>query len=138
MEMKEDIKEGDEEELMMDKNGLKKEGRGENNIIIKKNKNKKKRIEKWINGITRQSVIKIAQDFGYEVQEKDLTYDDLVNSDEAFFSGTAVEITPVSKIDSNIIGSGSRGEVTAKLQQTYSDIVSGKNDLYKDWLSLVS
>jgi branched-chain amino acid aminotransferase len=91
-----------------------------------------------LNGITRQSVIKIAQDFGYDVTEKDITYDELVSSDEVFFSGTAVEITPISKIDGVIIGSGSIGSITEKLQTTYGDIVSGKNDLYKDWLSVVS
>ena len=83
-------------------------------------------------------MIKIAQDFGYDITEKDITYDELLSSDEVFFTGTAVEITPISKIDGVVIGSGSIGSITEKLQTTYADIVSGKNDLYKDWLSLVS
>ena len=62
-----------------------------------------------LNGITRQSVIKIAEDFGFEVTEKDITYDELVSSDEVFFTGTAVEITPISKVDEILIGSGSIG-----------------------------
>jgi branched-chain amino acid aminotransferase len=70
--------------------------------------------------------------------EKDLTYDDLLSSDEAFFTGTAVEITPISKIDENQIGIGSRGPITEKLQTTYNDIIYGQNDLYKHWLSLVT
>ena len=138
MALHEAIKAGADEALLMDKNGFISEGSGENIFLIKNNLITTPKTEHCLNGITRQSVIKIAQDFGYEVQEKDLTYEDLVDSDEAFFSGTAVEITPISKIDSNIIGSGSRGKVTTKLQNTYSEIVSGKNDLYKDWLSLVN
>ena len=91
-----------------------------------------------MNGITRQSVIKIAEDFGFEVTEKDITYKELVSSDEVFFTGTAVEITPISKVDEILIGSGSIGPITEKLQTTYGDIVSGKNNLYKNWLSVVS
>jgi branched-chain amino acid aminotransferase len=138
MALHEAIKAGADEALLMDKDGFISEGSGENIFLIKNNLITTPRTEHCLNGITRQSVMQIAQDFGYEVQEKDLTYEDLVDSDEAFFSGTAVEITPISKIDSNVIGTGSRGEVTAKLQNTYSEIVSGKNDLYKDWLSLVN
>ena len=73
-----------------------------------------------------------------KVEEKDITYEELIQSDEVFFSGTAVEITPISKIDDVIIGSGSIGPVTEKLQNLYSDIVTGKNEVYKDWLSVVS
>ena len=91
-----------------------------------------------LNGITRQSVIQIARDLGFEVIEKDITYDELISSDEVFFSGTAVEITPISKIDQTTIGSGSVGRITEKLQTTYVDIVCGRNDKYKDWLSIVS
>ena len=91
-----------------------------------------------MNGITRQSVIQIAQDFGFDVIERDISYDELIASDEVFFSGTAVEITPISKIDETIIGSGSIGPVTEKLQTAYADIVSGRNDQYRHWLSIVS
>ncbi|NCW59287.1 MAG: branched chain amino acid aminotransferase, partial [Proteobacteria bacterium] len=70
--------------------------------------------------------------------EKDITYEELIESDEVFFSGTAVEITPISKIDDVTIGSGSIGPITEKLQNLYSDIVTGKNDNYKSWLSLVT
>ena len=69
--------------------------------------------------------------------EKNLTYEDLLASDEAFFTGTAVEITPIPNIDNKKIGLGSRGPVTEELQDTYRDIIYGRNDLYKDWLSLV-
>jgi branched-chain amino acid aminotransferase len=96
------------------------------------------KIDHCLNGITRQSVIKIAEDFGYDVTEKNITYEELVSSDEVFFTGTAVEITPISKIDEIVIGSGSIGPITDKLQTTYLDIVSGRNNLYEDWLSLIS
>ena len=75
---------------------------------------------------------------GFEVVEKDLTLDELLRADEAFFTGTAVEITPISKIDSKTIGMGSRGPITEKLQKTYNDIIFGKNKNYDRWLSLVS
>jgi len=88
-----------------------------------------------LNGITRQSVIEIAKDLNYDVIEKDLKYSELVSADEAFFTGTAVEITPISKVDQNIIGNGLRGKVTHQLQQIFDQTVSGNNSQYKDWLT---
>jgi len=82
--------------------------------------------------------MKIAEDLGLQVIEKDITYEELIESDEVFFSGTAVEITPISKIDDVIIGPGSIGPITEKLQNLYSDIVTGKNANYRGWLSLVT
>jgi branched-chain amino acid aminotransferase len=124
--------------LLLDKNGYISEGSGENIFSIKENILSTPKIDHCLNGITRQSVIKIAIDLGLKVEEKDITYEELIQSDEVFFSGTAVEITPISKIDDVIIGSGSIGPVTEKLQNLYSDIVTGKNEVYKGWLSPVS
>jgi len=132
------ISKGADEALLLDKNGYISEGSGENIFSIKENILSTPKIDHCLNGITRQSVIKIALDLGLKVEEKDITYEELIQSDEVFFSGTAVEITPISKIDGLIIGSGSIGPVTEKLQNLYSDIVTGKNEVYKDWLSLVS
>ena len=132
------ISKGADEALLLDKNGYVSEGSGENIFSIKEDTLITPKTDNCLNGITRQSVIKIASDLGLNVQEKDFTYEELVQSDEVFFSGTAVEITPISKIDNVLIGSGSIGPVTEKLQNLYSDIVTGKNELYKDWLSLVS
>jgi branched-chain amino acid aminotransferase len=132
------ISKGADEALLLDKNGYISEGSGENIFSIKENILCTPKIDHCLNGITRQSVIKIALDLGLKVEEKDITYEELIQSDEVFFSGTAVEITPISKIDDVIIGSGSIGPVTEKLQNLYSDIVTGKNEVYKDWLSLVS
>jgi len=138
MALHEAINKGADEALLLDKNGFISEGSGENIFIVKDEVISTPKTEHCLNGITRQSVIKIAKDFGYTIDEKNLTYEDLLDSDEAFFSGTAVEITPIAKIDETIIGSGSRGNITEKLQSTYSDIVYGRNGLYKDWLTLAS
>ena len=132
------ISKGADEALLLDKNGYISEGSGENIFSIKENILSTPKTDHCLNGITRQSVIKIALDLGLKVEEKDITYEELIQSDEVFFSGTAVEITPISKIDDAIIGSGSIGPVTEKLQNLYIDIVTGKNEVYKDWLSLVS
>ena len=132
------ISQGADEALLLDKNGYVSEGSGENIFAIKESTLSTPKTNYCLNGITRQSVIKIALDLGLKVEEKDITYEDLVQSDEVFFSGTAVEITPISKIDDTVIGSGSIGPITEKLQNLYSDIVTGKNEVYKDWLSLVS
>ena len=132
------ISKGADEALLLDKNGYISEGSGENIFSIKENILSTPKIDHCLNGITRQSVIKIALDLGLKVEEKDITYDELVSSDEVFFTGTAVEITPISKVDGILIGSGSIGPITEKLQTTYGDIVSGKNSLYKNWLSVVS
>ena len=138
MALHEAINKGADEALLLDKNGFISEGSGENIFLIKDNIISTPLTDHCLNGITRQSVIQIATDLGYQMIEKDLTYDDLLSSDEAFFTGTAVEITPISKIDENQIGIGSRGPITEKLQTTYNDIIYGQNDLYKHWLSLVT
>ena len=138
MALHEAIKMGADEAILLDKNGFISEGSGENIFLIKDNKIFTPRTEHCLNGITRKSVITIASDMGFDVVEKDLTLDELFDSDEAFFTGTAVEITPISKIDKKVIGIGSRGSITEKLQKTYNDIIFGKNKNYDHWLSLVS
>ena len=138
MALHEAIKMGADEAILLDKNGFISEGSGENIFLIKDNKIFTPRTEHCLNGIKRKSVITIASDMGFDVVEKDLTLDELFDSDEAFFTGTAVEITPISKIDKKVIGIGSRGPITEKLQKTYNDIIFGKNKNYDHWLSLVS
>ena len=135
MALHEALDKGADEALMMDVNGFISEGSGENIFFIKDNVVFTPTINHCLNGITRQSVLKIAKDLNYETIEKDLKYSELVSSDEAFFTGTAVEITPISKVDQNIIGSGSRGKVTYELQKIFDQTVSGNNSLYKDWLT---
>ena len=138
MALHEAIEKGADEALLLDKNGFISEGSGENIFLVNEKTISTPKTDHCLNGITRQSVIQIAKDFGFDVIERDISYDELIASDEVFFSGTAVEITPISKIDETIIGFGSIGPVTEKLQTAYSDIVSGRNDQYRNWLSIVS
>ena len=137
MAVNEAIKKGADEAILLDKNNHVSEGSGENIFFVKNNIIYTPTVEHCLNGITRQSVIKIAKDFNYDVIEKNFKFDELLDSDEAFFTGTAAEITPITKIDNQLIGSGLRGDVTEKLQKTYLETVSGNNLIYKDWLSFV-
>ena len=124
-----------DEALLLDKNGFISEGSGENIFIVKNSTLYTPRTDFCLNGITRQSVIEIAGRMDIPIQEKDLTYDDLLDADEAFFSGTAVEITPITILDKKSIGNGLRGKITEKLQSKYSEIVSGQDSDYDHWLT---
>ena len=126
-----------DEAILLDKNGFISEGSGENLFIIKDSKLLTPKTDFCLNGITRQSVIQIARDLGIEVKEKNLIFDELVDADEAFFSGTAVEITPITKVDNSIIGSGTIGPISERLQSKYSEIVCGKDTTYSDWLTYI-
>ena len=86
-------------------------------------------------GITRDSIERIANDSGIKVKEDPFSRDELYIADEAFFCGTAAEITPIREVDNRIIGEGTRGPITKKLQETFFDIVKGKNNKYKEWLT---
>src|SRR5690606_29923439 len=90
-----------------------------------------------LTGITRDSVITIARELGYEVQAKRLTRDDIYIADEAFFTGTAAEVTPIRELDDRVIGAGSRGPVTQKIQARYFDSVNGRAPEYGHWLPYV-
>ena len=138
MALHEAIQKGADEAILLDKDGYISEGSGENIFIIKDGVISTPLTKHCLNGITRQSVIQISKDLGYAVIEKNITINDLINSDEAFFTGTAVEITPISKIDNHSIGKGSRGPISEKLQRTYNDAIFGKNPDYSHWLSLIS
>ena len=124
-----------DEAILLDKNGFISEGSGENLFIVRDAKLLTPKTDFCLNGITRQTVIKIAQNLGIEVQEKDLLFDELVNADEAFFSGTAVEITPITKVDGLKIRSGMIGPISESLQTKYSEIVCGKDANYSEWLT---
>tara|TARA_B100001027_G_scaffold22299_1_gene13138 strand:+ start:511 stop:1431 length:921 start_codon:yes stop_codon:yes gene_type:complete len=131
------IAKGAEEAILMDKNGHISEGSGENIFIVKNSRLVTPTTDFCLNGITRQSVISIANDLNYEIEEKNLIFDDLLEADEAFYSGTAVEITPITRVDESIIGSGSIGPITDILQKKYSEIVCGQDQNYLDWLTAI-
>ena len=131
------ISKGAEEAILMDKNGHISEGSGENIFIVKNSRLVTPTTDFCLNGITRQSVISIANDLDFEIEEKDIIFDDLLDADEAFYTGTAVEITPITKVNESKIGSGSIGPITETLQKKYSEIVCGQDDNYLDWLTAI-
>ena len=131
------ISKGAEEAILMDKNGYISEGSGENLFIVKNSKLITPTTDYCLNGITRQSVISIAKNLDYSVEEKNLSFEDLLDADEAFYSGTAVEITPISTVDGSRIGSGTIGPITEIIQSKYSEIVTGRDHNYSDWLTQI-
>src|SRR5690606_15274646 len=92
-------------------------------------------VASCLDGITRDAVITIARDAGLEVREKRITRDEMYCADEAFFTGTAAEITPIRELDDRTIGEGRRGPVTEQLQGLFFDIVAGRNARYGEWLT---
>ena len=90
-----------------------------------------------MDGITRATVISLAQELGVEVREKRITRDEVYIADEAFFTGTAAEVVPIHILDDRLIGSGKRGPITEKLQQMYFDQVTGKRENNPEWITIV-
>lgn len=131
-------KAGYHEALMLDQDGLVAEGPGENIFIVKNNKIYTPKFERQIlSGITRSTIMTIAKDLGYEVIEMDLKPEDVYNSDEAFFTGTAAEILPIESLDDKLI-KNRIGPITSNLQKTFKDIVLARNSQYEDWLTFVA
>jgi len=128
---------GYDEALLLDTEGYVSEGSGENVFIVKGNILYTPDLASCLDGITRGSVIQIANDLGYEVKEKRITRDEIYCCDEAFFTGTAAEITPIRELDDRIIGEGTRGLITQKIQSMYFDAVKGKAPQYKHWLTYI-
>jgi branched-chain amino acid aminotransferase len=129
---------GYDEGLLLDVDGFVAEGSGENLFMVKNGKVYEPELTSALSGITRDSIITLAQEMGYSVGSKRITRDDLYIADEAFFTGTAAGVTPIREIDGRSIGSGKRGPVTARLQQAFFDCVLGKSEKHRDWLSPVA
>ena len=138
MALHEAISQGADEALLLDKNGFISEGSGENIFIVKNDEIFTPKTDHCLNGITRQSVMTMAKDFGINIEEKNITFEEACEADEIFFTGTAVEITPITRIDSRQIGEGLRGPITKKLQETFVLVVSGQSNQYDKWLSYVN
>jgi len=128
---------GYDEALLLDVDGFVAEGAGENVFIVKDGVIYEPEIASALIGITRATVITLAAELGYKVISKRLTRDDIYIADEAFFTGTAAEVTPIRELDDRQIGEGKRGPVTTKLQSLYFDVVNGKVPAHADWLSPV-
>ncbi|MDC8446201.1 MAG: branched-chain amino acid transaminase [Nitrosomonas sp.] len=128
---------GYNEALLLDVDGYVAEGSGENIFIVKKGKIYTPDLTSCLEGITRASVMELADELGIPVIEKRITRDEIYCADEAFFTGTAAEVTPIRELDNRMIGSGKRGPITAQLQSLFFDCVKGKNGKHKDWLTFV-
>lgn len=128
---------GYDEAVLLDTEGYVSEGSGENIFIVRKGYLKTTPLTSILEGITRDTVLTIAKDLGIETKEERFTRDELYISEEAFFTGTAAEITPIREVDGRVIGSGCRGPITEKIQSIFFDIVKGKNEKYIKWLDFV-
>ncbi|MEK6528909.1 MAG: branched-chain amino acid transaminase, partial [Nitrospirota bacterium] len=134
---KEAISCGYDEALLLDTHGYVSEGSGQNIFIVRKGVLKTTPLPSVLEGITRNSVIEMAQNEGIKVIEENFTRDELYISDEAFLTGTASEITPIREVDGRITGKGKPGPVTKKLQDLFFKIVSGRDKAYKLWLTYI-
>jgi branched-chain amino acid aminotransferase len=128
---------GYDEALLLDTDGYVSEGSGENVFIVRNGIVYTPDLASCLDGITRDAIITIAHDLGLEVREKRITRDEMYCADEAFFTGTAAEVTPIRELDDRTIGIGGRGPITEKIQKVFFDAVAGKNDKYRHWLTLV-
>ena len=113
------------------------EGAGENLFVIKDGQIYEPEIASALVGITRSTIHQLAKDLGLSIVTKRLTRDDVYISDEAFFTGTAAEVTPIRELDGRVIGIGKRGPITTRIQKAFFDVVGGRNKKHKGWLAPV-
>lgn len=138
MATQEVVNAGYDEALMLDTSGYVAEGSGENIFIIRRGKVYTPSLTSALEGITRDTIVEILKhDMGLEVIEKQITRDEVYTADEAFFTGTAAEVTPIRSLDDRDIGQGTAGQITMDVQARYFDIVNGRNPARMDWLTLV-
>lgn len=128
---------GYDEALLLDVEGFVAEGSGENIFIVKHGILSTPDLSSALEGITRDCIIQLAAETGLSVQERRISRDELYSADEAFFTGTAAEVTPIREVDRRIIGAGHRGPVTTRLQSLYFDCVKGRAAHHRDWLTVV-
>src|SRR5690606_19220 len=128
---------GYDEALLLDNEGYVAEGSGENIFLVRNGELLTPDLTSALEGITRETIITLAQDLGMKVREKRITRDEVYVADEAFFTGTAAEVTPIREMDGRTIGNGGRGPVTEKIQSLYFDVVHGRNKQYRHWLGFV-
>ncbi|MFT0211288.1 branched-chain amino acid transaminase [Pseudomonas sp. F1_0610] len=135
--LQEAISGGADEALLLDPEGYVAEGSGENIFIVKNGTIYTPEVTACLNGITRNTVLTLAQELNIPIVEKRITRDEVYIADEAFFTGTAAEVTPIREVDGRQIGIGSRGPITEKLQTAYFNLVSGKTTEHAQWRTLV-
>jgi len=135
MALKEALDKGFDEALMLDDKGFVSEGSAENIFVVTDGVIYTPFLTSALTGITRNTIFTLAKDLGYDVIEKQLTCEDVSSADEAFFTGTAAEVTPIRGLDEHTIGSGTRGPITQKLQSLYFDCVAGRSKQYESWIT---
>lgn len=129
---------GYDEALLLDHEGYVAEGSGENIFIVRRGRLYTPDLTSALEGITRDTLMQLAQEIGLDVVEKRITRDEVYIADEAFFTGTAAEVTPIRELDQRIISDGGRGPLTEQLQSLYFDYVHGRRDDHREWLTFVS
>ena len=129
---------GFEEALLLDNEGYVAEGSGENFFLVRDGVLYTPELTSCLEGITRDSILRIAADQGLTVKEKRITRDEVYVADEAFFTGTAAEVVPIRELDHRMIGNGTRGPITEKLQSIYFEAVRGEQSQYAEWLAPVA
>jgi branched-chain amino acid aminotransferase len=137
MALREALACGCDEALLLDTEGYVAEGSGENIFLVRDGVMYTPDLTSALDGITRDTIFKLAAELGIKVVEKRITRDEVYIADEAFFTGTAAEVTPIRELDGRAIGQGRRGPVTEKLQAMYFDQVHGRREQYPEWLALV-
>lgn len=135
--LQEAISGGADEAMLLDTEGYVAEGSGENIFLVKNGVVYTPEVTSCLNGITRNTILTLADEMGIKVVEKRITRDEVYIADEAFFTGTAAEVTPIREVDGRQIGIGRRGPVTEKLQKAYFDLVTGKTSAHAEWRTLV-
>ena len=136
--LQEALTDGYDEAMLLDNEGYVAEGSGENIFIVRDGIIFTPDLTSALDGITRKTLFKLAADIGVEIREKRITRDEVYIADEAFFSGTAAEVTPIREVDNRSIGNGGRGPITEKLQSMYFDVVHGRLEKYNDWITPVA
>lgn len=136
--LQEAVSHGCDEALLLDTEGYVSEGSGENFFMVKDGIIYTPELNCALDGITRKSIMQLANEAGYEVREKRITRDEVYIADEAFFTGTAAEVTPIRELDNRVIGEGCRGPVTEVLQAKYFDVVHGRSQAHLNWLDTVA
>jgi branched-chain amino acid aminotransferase len=131
------IENGFEEALMLDENGFAAEGTGECLFIVRNGRLISPPNDNSLESITQATVLELAAGMGIEIERRNITRDEIYICDEAFFTGTAAEITPIHSLDHRTIGNGARGPVTEKLQNAYFDVVYGRDEKYRHYLTYI-
>ena len=135
--LQEALRDGYDEALLLDASGYVMEGSGENLFIVRGGVLYTPDLTSALDGITRRTVLTLCDELGLKVEEKRITRDEVYIADEAFFTGTAAEVTPIREVDGRTIGKGGRGPITERLQALYFDQVHGRRDTHPEWLHLV-